>query len=155
MGTSDLYLDWDTLKNLFEMIFALLLLQLVLYNVEGQFLPNSEETSFEDLIYKGDYQGDYRGLPRMEKVDSVTEKVLSVEDGEYGEYGEDGEDGEYGEGMEKDLFGEDLEAEEDMEAEEDGEDGEDGEDEAYGEDGEDLEDLEDLEYVEMGRMPGP
>merc|ERR1712179_155151 len=86
MGTSDLYLDWDTLKNLFEMIFALLLLQLVLYNVEAQFLPNR------------DYEVDYRRLPRMEEV-------LSVEDGEYGENGEDGEDGEYGEGTEKALSG--------------------------------------------------
>ena len=39
------------------MIFALLLLQLVLYNVQGKFLPNSEETSFEDLIYKEIYGG--------------------------------------------------------------------------------------------------
>merc|ERR1712025_1542360 len=110
MGTSDLYLDWDTRKNLFEMIFALLL-QLVLYNVEAKFFPN------------GDYQGDYRRLPRMEEV-------LSVEDGEYGE---DGEDGEYGEGTEKSLSGEDLE---------------DGEDEGDVEDGEDLEDPEDLEDLE-------
>merc|ERR1712025_1304528 len=85
MGTSDLYLDWDTRKNLFEMIFALLLLQLVLYNVEAKFFPN------------GDYQGDYRRLPRMEEVLSV----------------EDGEDGEYGEGTEKSLSGEDLEDGED------------------------------------------
>merc|ERR1712179_627583 len=106
MGTSDLYLDWDTLKNLFEMIFALLLLQLVLYNVEAQFLPNR------------DYEVDYRRLPRMEEV-------LSVEDGEYGENGEDGEDGEYGEGTEKALSGEDLE---DGEYEEDEEDEEDLED---------------------------
>merc|ERR1712025_1148271 len=103
MGTSDLYLDWDTRKNLFEMIFALLLLQLVLYNVEAKFFPN------------GDYQGDYRRLPRMEEV-------LSVEDGEYGE---DGEDGEYGEGTEKSLSGEDLEDPEDLEDLEDLEDGDD------------------------------
>merc|ERR1712179_339619 len=59
MGTSDLYLDWDTLKNLFEMIFALLLLQLVLYNVEARFLPNR------------DYEVDYRRLPRMERMERM------------------------------------------------------------------------------------
>merc|ERR1712025_10153 len=104
MGTSDLYLDWDTRKNLFEMIFALLLLQLVLYNVEAKFFPN------------GDYQGDYRRLPRMEEVLSV----------------EDGEDGEYGEGTEKSLSGEDGEDLEDLEDLEDREDLEDEDDDWMG-----------------------
>ena len=75
------------------MIFALLLLQLVLYNVQGKFLPNSEETSFEDLIYKEIYGGleflkKSFSLKTFPKENSVLmrrlprmEKDLSGEDG--------------------------------------------------------------------------